>query len=61
MSNPTVRHFTPYINKLRKEAAELRGDYLVSMSEGLRNELLAKRLEEIANDIEDLADATQYL
>lgn len=32
MSNVTVRHFTPYINKLRKEAAELRGDYLVSMS-----------------------------
>lgn len=60
MSNVTIRTFTPYINKLRKEAEELRNDTLVSMAEGIRNEILAKRLDEIANEIEDLADATQY-
>lgn len=60
MSNVTVRTFTPYINKLRKEAEDLRNDTMVSMAEGIRNEIIAKRLDEIANDIENLADATQY-
>ena len=41
MSNVTIRTFTPYINKLRKEAEELRNDTLVSMAEGIRNEIMA--------------------
>lgn len=63
MSNVTIRTFTPFIQELRKEAQELRsrtGKDGVSMSKWVDNCELAKRLDQIANRIEDLADATQY-
>ena len=43
MSNVPVRTFTPYINKLRKEAEDLRNDTMVSMAEGIRNKIMAKK------------------
>lgn len=52
MSN--IYTFTTYITKLRKEAEGLRNDNLVSMVEGIYNEIIAKRLDEIANDIENI-------
>lgn len=59
-SNITIKVFTPLVRRLRKEARDLKADTLVSMSEGLRNEIMADRLEELAKEIENLADSTLY-
>jgi hypothetical protein len=41
-----------YIVSLRKEAENLRSDWLVSMAEGMCNERMADKLENIADDLE---------
>lgn len=43
-----------YIKSLRAEATELEEDTLVSMCKGVSNSKLAKRLREIADDLEKL-------
>lgn len=43
-----------YIKKLRQEAKDLLEDTLVSLNEEIRNEIMAKKLNKIAKDLEKI-------
>jgi hypothetical protein len=43
------------IKEMRKRAKDLREDTLVSMHEGIANEIMARELEEWANKLEAVA------